>query len=45
MTGILVTKFKMDQINVEDLERMAVGGEMLDSENGAGGGKRSTRSS
>jgi len=24
MTGILVTKFKMDQINVEDLERMAV---------------------
>ncbi|MFZ2471345.1 MAG: hypothetical protein WAW52_05310 [Methanothrix sp.] len=24
MTGILVTKFKMGQINVEDLERMAV---------------------
>ena len=23
MTGILVTKFKMGQINVEDLERMA----------------------
>jgi hypothetical protein len=24
MTGILVTKFKMGQINVEDLEQMAV---------------------
>jgi hypothetical protein len=24
MTGILVTKFKIGQINVEDLERMAV---------------------
>ena len=24
MTGILVTKFKMGQINVKDLERMAV---------------------
>ena len=44
MTGILVTRFKMGQINVEDLAEMAVGRvqgrEVLGCEKGSGGGER-----
>ncbi len=45
MTAILVTRFKMGQIDVEDLEEMAAdasrGGDVLGGEEGAGGDRGS----